>query len=471
MRRRYGLRHLRNNDVPAKADHCGDAGAATLRRSLGFAEALGISIAIISPTIGMSFNVALIVGVVGVAAPLTFLLGTAMMLIVALSFVAFSRRYANAGAAYAYLSQALTPALGVLAGWATLLTYLCYSSGLAGLVGSFLTAAADDFGWNVQGASAWIALASVLGSAALAWTDVRLATRLMLALEAASVFAVLVLAVTILVDLPLHGGWSLKPFSIAASTHGWTGMGFGLVFAVLSFAGFEGAATLAEEVRHPHRTVPLAMLVSVLCAGLLFVLVSYAVVLGYGLNGTLDLANAAAPLDQLARRYLGHSFAAAINLGCAISAFSCVLGSLSGAARILFALGRGGLSRRLARIHPTHQTPTYAIAMCCVAASLPLGFLLFGKTTNDFFSDTATLGTLAIIMVYAGVTVADSMEELRRRRILWFAVAVLGTVMLCWAMLCSVAPSIGAAGLKWVFWLLIWLVLGSLASWRAKPAA
>jgi amino acid transporter len=434
---------------------------ATLERRLGLPEALGISIAIISPSIGMAFNVVLVAQVAGVAAPLAFAIGTVVMAVVALSFVAFSRRQAHAGAAYAFIAHAFGAPLGVLAGWAMLLTYTCFCTGLAILVGNFLVAGLADISVPAQAFGLVFAAAAILVCAVLAWRDVRLATRLMLGLEAVSVGAILILAGVIFLKLP-ETAWSLAPFSAHAASGGWVGMGFAMVFAVLSFAGFEGSATLGEEARDPERTIPLAMLGSVIGSGLLYVVVSYAIVLGFGILHSADLAHAAAPLDDLARKMIGPGFAAVLDVCCAISAFSGVLGSLSGGVRILFALGRGGLSAGLAKIDRVHHTPARSVVVCALAAGLPLVVIAFGVDSNEFYGDSATVATLAIILVYIGVTLGEAMEAARVRRIGWVALGVAGTAMLGWALLCSVIPTTGPSGVVWALCVLAWLALGGI---------
>ena len=437
-------------------------GPAALERRLGLPEALGTSVAIISPTIGMAFNVVLVTQVAGVAAPLAFAFGTAVMIVVALSFVAFSRRQSHAGAAYAFIAHAFGAPLGVLAGWAMILVYTCFCAGLAALFEIFIVAALANLGIHAEKFGMLLAVGSIIGCAILAWRDVRLASRLMLALEAIAIAAILILTVVIFASVNAHGGWSLAPFSAHASPHGWMGLGFALVFAVLSFAGFEGAATLGEETRDPERTIPLAMIGSVLGSGLLFVIVSYAIVLGFGLSRNAELAQAATPLDDLSRRLIGSGFAIGLDLCCAISAFSCALGSLTSSARILFALGRGGLSPGLAKIDRVHHTPARAIILCASLTTVSLVAILAGTSAMDFYGNTATMATLAIILVYAGVAIGEAVEAARVRRLGSVALGLLGTAVLAWALLASVLPSSGPTGVVWAMAVAGWMAVGGL---------
>jgi len=50
-------------------------------------------------------------------------------------------------------------------------------------------------------------------------------------------------------------GNSAAVFSPSSSPTGLSGVGLDAVFGILSFVGFDAAATLGEEVRNPRRTV------------------------------------------------------------------------------------------------------------------------------------------------------------------------------------------------------------------------
>lgn len=69
---------------------------APLRSVLSLPEAIGLSLAVISPTVTAAFNITLVVQATGPAAPLAFAIGTIAMALIALSFMAFTRRVAHA---------------------------------------------------------------------------------------------------------------------------------------------------------------------------------------------------------------------------------------------------------------------------------------------------------------------------------------------------------------------------------------
>jgi hypothetical protein len=62
---------------------------ARLLSRLSLPEAIGLSLAVISPTVTAAFNITLVVQATGPAAPLAFAIGTVAMALIALSFMAF----------------------------------------------------------------------------------------------------------------------------------------------------------------------------------------------------------------------------------------------------------------------------------------------------------------------------------------------------------------------------------------------
>ena len=321
---------------------------ANLVSRLSLPEAVGLSLSVVAPTIGAAFNITLVVGATGEAAPLAFLIGTVAIACVALSFMAFSHRVAHAGSAYAYITHTFGARAGFVAGWTLLLTYLGFATGFAALIGSFTGAALKGCGIDIGPLWLVVGLAALLAGWWFAYRDARLAGRLMLALELAAVIGIVGLCVAILHKVDPPPGRFLQSFHPSAQYGGWTGLGFGLVFSVLSCSGFEGAATLGEETINPRRNIPITLLATVVGSGLYFIFVSYCEVIGFGPAGLRALASSPAPLDDLAVRYVSPQLAIGLDLLAAASCFSGIIGGLTAASRVLFALGRAGLAPRLA---------------------------------------------------------------------------------------------------------------------------
>jgi amino acid transporter len=430
-----------------------------LRRNLGLVEVIGLSLSMMAPTTAMAFNVTLTAGAAGVAAPLAFALSIPGLLVVGLCFVAFARRVATAGSAYAYIRQEFGARAGFVAGWSLLLTYLTFGTGISVLIGSFLDAALGNYHlglphlWLLHGT-----LAILLGMA-FAYRDMKLATRLMLALEGISVLAIIVLGIFILVSVGKTTGLPIAPF-LPDRHFGWSGIGYALVFAVLSFAGFEGATTLGEEAAHPGRAIPAAVLITVVGGGIFYVFAAYTQVVGFGLDHMQGLANAAAPLNTLALQYGSRDFATLLDLAAAISAFSCVLACVSSAARIMFSLGRAGLAPALGVAHPKYGTPSRAVLT--VGGMMLAAALIWAPQVgaNDYYGDLGTIGVLALILVYVGVAASAGRYALRRNLLIWALVGLLGMLFMLWPLYNSVYPVPAFPGNLWPYLVVIYLLLG-----------
>jgi amino acid transporter len=430
-----------------------------LRRNLGLMEVVGLSLSMIAPTTAMAFNVTLAAGAAGVAAPLAFAISTVVLVIVGLSFLVFARRISSAGSAYAYITAEFGPWVGFVAGWALLLTYTAFGSGIAALLGVFLDAALGNY--HLALPKLWIlhGVLAILLAAYLAYRDMQRATRLMLALEAISILAIILLGVIILEQVGRKSGLPLAPF-MPDKTAGWSGVGFALVFAVLSFAGFEGAATLGEEAARPNLAIPVAVVGTVILAGLFFVFTAYAQVIGFGLGNMKALANAAAPLNDLALRYVSRDYATVLDLAATISAFSCVLASLSAAARMLFALSRAGLAPGLATVVPQYGTPGRAIIT--TGGFMLAGVLIWAPIVggSNYYGDLGTIATLLLILVYMAVTAAAARYAIRQRDVIWAIFGALGAVFMLWPLYNSVYPVPAFPGNLWPYVVVIYLVMG-----------
>jgi amino acid transporter len=203
------------------------------------------------------------------------------------------------------------------------------------------------------------------------------------------------------------------------------------------------------------------MLGSLLGAGLFFTVVSYAVVLGYGLNHLDTLAAAQAPLDSLARDNVGPGFAGLLDVANAISAFSGILGSLTAMVRLLFALGRAGLAPSLAVINLAHRTPARAVWVGALFLIIPLCATLTWLQPGDYYGYLSTIAALAMILVYAAVTVAEAVEAIKIRRLAWSLAGITGTIALAWSLLCSITPVPAPPANWWPYLVLAWVAVGA----------
>src|SRR6266481_786051 len=360
------------------------------RNALGLPSALAMSLAFISPTIGVIFITALIGTHAGVSSPFAFILGTIGIALMALTLAEFAKRVTSAGGFYKFVTLAFGAHPGFVIGVLLLFAYVLQSPLNINLFGGFVSNALQtDFGINIPW---WILMAGIVVLVGiLAWYSVHTSMQFGIAFLIAEVSVVAILLLLII----FKGGDSGQipaAFTPSQSPTGFGGIGKAFVFIVFAFFGFESCLTVAEEVRNPRRNLPIALIGSVVMTGLWFSFAMYAVVVGYGAGHMDTLAGASAPLHDLAVRYIGVWYSNLVDLA-AISAIIAVLLAIHTANfRLLYALGRDGLlPSALGRTHAKHKTPHVAIIVYSI------GTLIVGVIAGVAWGPMSAFGNIGYL--------------------------------------------------------------------------
>ena len=239
-----------------------------LRRSLSVWQAIGLSIALMAPSMAANINPQASAATAGRAVPLAFLIAAVGVLLVAYTFVRLCQYYHHSGSVYAFVGATLGPRAGVVAGWGLLGTYTFYAVVTSSAAGIFGTAFLNAVGvWPHPPSWAPFLLAGVALALTLllAIVPARRGTNVLLSVEGATVALILyrhrhragprcsrgprrAATASRCRCSSLPPGTSFSPLFL------------GVVFGFLSFAGFEAAATLGEEATHPTRDIPRAIL-------------------------------------------------------------------------------------------------------------------------------------------------------------------------------------------------------------------
>ena len=108
------------------------------RNAIGLPSAMAMSLAFISPTIGVIFISALIANQAGASAPFAFIIGTIGVLLMANTLAEFTKRVPSAGTFYTFAGQAGGRYIGFIVGWLLFLTYAFQSPINTNLFGYFV---------------------------------------------------------------------------------------------------------------------------------------------------------------------------------------------------------------------------------------------------------------------------------------------------------------------------------------------
>ena len=178
-------------------------------------------------------------------------------------------------------------------------------------------------------------------------------------------------------------GWSNFATSFSGARGGMAGFAAALVAALWAYDGWNDLNMVAGEVKHPERSIPIALIAGVATVGVLYMLVNAGVqyVMPAG-----AIAASPRPASDAVALVMGHIGASIVSLGMALSMLVALNGTVMSGARVPYAVARDGyFFPALARVNPRFHTPSVAIV---VQAALSIGLLLLGANFKQLFSLT-----------------------------------------------------------------------------------
>jgi amino acid transporter len=391
--------------VPFSETKAPEAAERLRQGALGLIDISASTMANIGPAYSFYFSFGAIVLFAGIAAPLTIILAAIAIALLGNTLAQFSRAQPSTGGFITFVGKsfggtsAVTTALLCGAG------YIIAISSVLAVSGWFLGYTLHYyFSWNVP----WIIFSVLLtaGSVVMMYRGVAVSTKL------AGIFfgfEMLVLIIVSVAALIKHGSsLSFAPFEYSHITKGFSGLAPGFPLAVYLFIGWENSAALAEETGNPRRNVPRAVYLSIALMAVLYLLVAYATVSGFGDNGT-KLGAAPIPFITVAHGVLAKVAVIAYLAGLT-STVGVLIAAVNSQARLIFNAGREGLLPRwIGRVHPTRRTPINAIYVFVgiaggIILGWALGHLIGGHSGSmnglTFFAESGTMGTLLILVVY-----------------------------------------------------------------------
>lgn len=188
-----------------------------------------------------------------------------------------------------------------------------------------------------------------------------------------------------------EAGTLFPPFEAGA----WGGIIAAGLLAFFAFVGFEDIANVAEEVKNPRRTLPWAIILTLVIATIIYFIVASVVVLVVPLE---KLGASSAPL-ALIFETAGGAMQGSFNLIAAIATINGVLIQMIMSSRVLYGLARqGNLPGLFAYISPITRTPIISTGLVMI---IILGLALFLPIT-----DLAEMTSRIVLIVFMIVNLA-----------------------------------------------------------------
>jgi basic amino acid/polyamine antiporter, APA family len=361
------------------------------------------------------------------------------------------------GGTYEYGYRWLGPRWGFTAGW----MFLCAKSasaataalGLSGYLLHALGRAGDEAVVSGQGRAieiVLVALAAIALVTLLVLGGIRRSSTSNITIVSVTLIS---LAVFVVAGLPtaIEQG-SMRLFPMFAPRDSATGPIAGFLRACalmfVAFTGYGRIATMAEEVHHPRRTIPRAIVTTLLVSAAVYIAVGAIAVLSVGTSGFASTQSArAAPLEIIASQFDVPAVATVVAIGAIAAMLGVLLNLVLGLSRVVLAMGRRrDIPSLFAKLGAKSTTPYPAV----IATGLFIGGLaMIGdvKTTWSFSAFT--------VLVYYAITNFAAIRLTKEERLYSPIIAWIGLGS-CLFLAFWVETQIWIAGLAIILLGLLW---------------
>ena len=346
------------------------AAPVVLQRRLGPLDAAAI---IVSNVIGggIFLTPAVIAGIMGDAWSMigVWLLGGAIAFAGAMAYAELAALRPQAGGEYVYLREAFGPLAAFLTGWTSFVAgfsgaIAASAVGFAAYLGRFLPAAGNTTPMFQTGLGP-LSL-SVTPQALVAIALIVLLTLIHVGGVGPGRLVQNVLAaakVTFLIMLVLigfgwgDGSWAHFEAPQTVATGGWL---LALVPVMFSYAGWNAASYVAEEIRDPERFLPRSLAMGTGAVVLLYVVLNVLYVYSLPVRELAGLQ--VSVMDVISERLFGPRAGDLMAIMTAISIAASVSAMIIAGPRVYFAMARDGVFfRRAAEVHKVYGTPHISI--------------------------------------------------------------------------------------------------------------
>jgi len=385
---------------------------------------------------------------------LTLLIALVAMSLTALSYGRMASMYPSAGSAYTYVGNGLNKNLGFMAGWAMFLDYLVVPVINTIYASITLQRLMPDIPYVV-----WVLLfvsaITLLNLRGIRTTDK--SNKFLLLVMTIVIGAFIILAIKYIVNIDgVAALVSTTPF-YNPETFNFGAVMTATSFAVLTYIGFDGVTTLAEDVKNPKRNMLLAPVLVCLFTGVFSIIQIYLAQQVWPDYTTFS--NIETAFFDVAERVGGSILFNAMAVILFVACFGSGLAGQVGAARLLFGMGRDGVlpKKPFSTLSAKNNTPVFNIIF--------MGVLTFFGSLFLGYQGAAELLNFGAFLAFMGVNLAAFRQffflrkEGEKRKLLWDAVLPILGFLVCFAIWINLPSTAMIMGGIWFLIGLIYLII------------
>ncbi|WP_042859691.1 APC family permease [Dickeya sp. NCPPB 3274] len=371
------------------------------------------------------------------------------ILFTALSYGKLVRRFPSAGSAYTYAQKAISPTVGFMVGWSSLLDYLFMP-----MINILL--AKIYFETLIPSIPSWIFVVLLVGFMTLSnlrgIKTVANFNSLIVVLQVA-----VMVAITGMVIYGVAHGEGAG--TLTSSRPFWSDnahvvpMITGATILCFSFLGFDGISSLSEETKDAGRVIPKAIFLTALLGGVIFVVVSYFLQLYFPDISRFQHPDASQP--EIMLYVAGKAFQFGILIFSCVTVLASGMAAHAGVSRLMYVMGRDGVfpERFFGYVHPHWRTPALNVLLVGVIALSAISFDLVTATALINFGALVAF-TFVNLSVISQFYIRERRNKTLKDNVNYLILPVMGalTVGALWLNLESTSMTLG----------LVWAAIGLL---------
>lgn len=378
-----------------------------LKRTLGSFQVFAVSFAFISVAVGIFGtydDVLKNAGPVGIWLWPIVAIGQTL---IALVIAQFAARIPLSGSSYQWASRLANPKIGWVFGWLS----FCYLAIGVVTVDNALakTALMPLLGMQEDQATARvITLVVLLIQAVLVIASTRIVGLITSGAVGLELIIVVVLTVALFIAVAVTGEGSVSNLTsrgITEAAPNYFAIGGGLMAAMImglaTLVGFDSAANMAEEAKDPFRSVPRAIVGSVVAAGVLGMV--FIIALTIAIDDIPRVSATDSSVAMVLRDQLGVVMERSLLVAIVFAFFGAGLVTLATCARMVFAMSRDGrfpAHQLMRRVSARTQTPVWATVL-----TVAVGFALMAALPGDALLELLTVGGVIGASLYGAIIV------------------------------------------------------------------
>ena len=411
-----------------------------LARDLGLSGAIMMGLGSMIGT-GVFVGIGIAAGIAGPAVIVAIALAAGLAVCNGLNSAQLAAAHPVSGGTYEYGYQHLRPWLGFTAGW----MFLCAKTASAataalGFAGYLLNVG----GWDLGGPIVIVAVLAVAVLTAVVLAGIRQSNRANVAIVSVTLFALATFVVAGAGTALAAGTANLVPFF----GDNWSALFHATALMFVAYTGYGRIATLGEEVHDPARTIPRAIIATMVVSAVLYMAVATVGVAAVGADAMQSATRQrAAPLEIVARRFSIPGMHGIVAAGAMTAMLGVLLNLLLGLSRVLLAMGRrGDMPRVVSRLNDARTTPHVAV--------LVVGALVAGLASTGSVQTTWSFSAFTVLIYYA-ITNLAALKLPEGKRLYRRGYAVVGLAA-CLFLAFRVERRIWVAGLATIVAGLVW---------------